>query len=106
MFDSLFEGVFKTVPISDANACMLFAKIVVRPDSNVFVVQVPIDFIVWLVGEGISAVGRSGFVFKYDVVLLPLGEVSCDARPDFAGVTVVSEVCMVGVDYDGDRSSF
>jgi hypothetical protein len=105
-FDSLFEGVFKTVPIGDANACMLFAKVMVRPDSDVFVVRIPFDFVIWSVGKGVSAVGCSRFVFEYDVVLFSLREVSCDAWPDFAGITVVSEVCVVGVDYDRDRCPF
>jgi hypothetical protein len=85
---------------------MFFAKVMVRPDSDIFVVQIPFDLVIWSAGEGVSAVGCPGFIFEYDVVLLPLGEVACDAWSDFAGVAVISEVCVVGVDYDGDRSPF
>jgi hypothetical protein len=84
----------------------LFAKIVVRPDDDVFIVRVPFDLIVWSTREGIGTICSPGFVFEYNVVLLSFREVSCDVWPDFAGVAVVSEVCMVGVDYDGDGSSF
>jgi hypothetical protein len=38
--------------------------------------------------------------------LLPLREVSCNAWPDFTRVVVISEVCVVGVDYDRDGGSF
>jgi hypothetical protein len=85
---------------------VLFAKIVIRPDSNVFIVRISLDLVVWSAGEGIGSISCPGFIFEYDIVLLPLGEVSCDAWSDFAGVTVVSEVCMVGVDDDGDRGPF
>jgi hypothetical protein len=84
---------------------MLLAKVAVQPDGDVFVVRVSIDFIIRSSGKGISAICGSRLVFEYDIVLLPLREVSCDARSDFARVAVVSEVCVVGIDYDGDRCS-
>jgi hypothetical protein len=105
-FDSLFKGVFETVPVGDANACVLFAKIVVRPDSDVFIVRIPFDLVIQSARESVSTVGCSRFIFEYDIVLLPLGEISCDAQPDFARVAVVSEVCVVGVDYDRDGGPF
>jgi hypothetical protein len=105
-FDVLFEGVFKTVPIGEANVCMLFTKVVVRPDDNIFVVQIPLDLVIWLVGKGIGVICGPRLVLEYDIVLLPLREVSCDARSDFVGVTVVPEVCVVSINYDGDRGSF
>jgi hypothetical protein len=97
-FDSLFEGVFKTVPISDANAGVLFAEVVIRPDNDIVVVWIPVDLVVGLAGKGIGAICGPRFVLKDDVVLFPLREVSCDAWSDFAGITVVPEVCVVGVD--------
>jgi hypothetical protein len=81
---------------------VLFAKVVVWPDNDVFVVWVPIDLVIWSTGEGVGSIRRPRFIFKYEVVLLPFREVSCDAWSNFAGVAVVSEVGMVGVDYDGD----
>jgi hypothetical protein len=84
---------------------MLFAEIVVWPDSDVFIVRIPFDLVIRSARESVSAVGCSRFIFEYDVVLLSLGEVSSDSWPDFAGVTVVSEIRMVGVDDDGDGRS-
>jgi hypothetical protein len=81
---------------------VLLAKVVVRPNNDVFVVWIPFDFVVRSAGEGICAVCCPWFIFEYDVVLFPFGEIPCDAWPDFAGVTIISEVCVVGVDYDGD----
>jgi hypothetical protein len=46
----LLEGIFKTVPVCDTDAGVCFAEISVRPDHDVFVVRVPIDFIVGAVG--------------------------------------------------------
>jgi hypothetical protein len=105
-FDSLFKGVFKTIPVGDANACMLFTKIMVWPDNYIFVVWISLDLVIWSVGKGVSAIGRPRFVFEYDVILLSFREVSCNTWSDFAGVAVVSEVCVVGVDYDGDGGPF
>jgi hypothetical protein len=85
---------------------VLFTKVVVRPDDDVFIIQVSFDLVVWSSGEGISAVCCPGFIFEYDIVLLPFREVPCDAWSDFAGVTVISEICVVGVDNDGDRGPF
>jgi hypothetical protein len=105
-FDALFQGVFKTVPVGDMNASMLFAKIMIWPDNDILIVQISLDFVVWSSGKGVCMVCSPRFVFEYDIVLLPFREVSCDMWPDFVGVAVVSEVCMVGVDYDGDGSPF
>jgi hypothetical protein len=85
---------------------MLIAKVVVRPDGDVFIVRVSFDLVIQSSGEGVGAICGSRFILKYDVVLFPLREVSCDTRPDFAGVAVISEVCVVGIDYDRDRRPF
>jgi hypothetical protein len=84
----------------------LIAKVVIWPDGDVFIVWVSFDLVIGSSGEGICMVCGPRFVFEYDVVLLPFGEISCDAWSDFAGVTVIPEVCVVGVDYDGDGSPF
>jgi hypothetical protein len=102
VFNTLFQGVFETVPVGDANASVLFAEVVVRPDYDIFVVWVPFDLIVWSTGKGIGSICRPRFVFEYDVILLPFREISCDVWSDFVRVMVVSEVCVVSVDYDGD----
>jgi hypothetical protein len=81
----------------------LFTKVVVRPDNNVFVIWISFDFVVWSAGEGVSTIGCSGFIFEDDIVLLPFREVSCNAWPDFAGVTVVPEIRVVGVNDNGYR---
>jgi hypothetical protein len=80
---------------------MLLAKVVIRPDNNIVVVWISIDFVVRSAGKGVGAVRGPGFVLENDVVLFPLWEVTCDAWSDFAGITVVPEVCVVGVDNNG-----
>jgi hypothetical protein len=105
-FNVLFQGAFKAVPVGNADASMLFAKVVIQPDYDIFIIWVSFDLVVWLTGEGIGTIRSPRLIFEYDVVLLPLREVSCNAWSNFAGVTVVSEVCMVSVDYDRDRSPF
>jgi hypothetical protein len=106
MFNVLFQGAFKAVPVGDANASMLFTKVAVQLDYDVFIVQISFDLVVWSMGEGIGMIRRPRLIFEYDVVLLPFREVSYDVWSNFVGVTVVSEVCVVGVDYDRDGSSF
>jgi hypothetical protein len=81
---------------------VLFTEIVVQPDDDVFIVRISFDLVVQSSGEGIGTICCPRFVFEYNVVLLPFREVSCNTWSDFAGVAVVSEVCVVGVDYDGD----
>jgi hypothetical protein len=53
-------------------------------------------------GEGIGTICGPRFVLEYDVVLLPFGEVSCDAWSNFAGVVIISEVGVIGIYYDRD----
>jgi hypothetical protein len=89
MFDVLFQGVFETIPVGDVDAGVLVTEIMVWPDSDIFVVWVSIDFIVWVAGEGICTVRGSRFVFKQDIILFLFREVSCDARSDFSGVAIV-----------------
>jgi hypothetical protein len=84
----------------------LFAKIVVWPDNDIVVVWVSVDLVVGSVGEGVGAVCGPGFVFENDVVLFPFREVSCDAWSDFAGIAVVPEVRVVGVDDNGYGGPF
>jgi hypothetical protein len=100
-FDALFEGVFKTVPVGNANTGVLFAEVVIWPDDDIVVVWVPVDLIVGSAGKGVGAVCGPRLIFKDDVVLLPLREISCYAWSDFAGITVVPEVRVVGVDNNG-----
>jgi hypothetical protein len=38
MFDALFEVIFKTVPVCNADAGMCFTEVLVWPDSDIFVV--------------------------------------------------------------------
>jgi hypothetical protein len=105
-FDALFEGVFKTVPVCDTDAGVCFTKITVWPDYDVFVVWISISFIVGVAREGICMVCSSWFVFQQDIVLLPFREISCNVWPDFSGVIIVPEVCMIGVYQDRDSCSF
>jgi hypothetical protein len=80
----------------------LFTKVVVRPDDDVFIIRISFDLVVWSSGEGISTICCPRLVFEDNVVLLPFREVSRNVWSDFAGVVVVSEVCVVGVNYDRD----
>jgi hypothetical protein len=80
---------------------MLLAKVVVWPDDDIVVVWIPVDLIVGSAGKGVGAICGPRFIFKDDVVLFSLREVSCDVWSDFAGITVVPEVCVVGVDDNG-----
>jgi hypothetical protein len=85
---------------------MLLAKVVIQPDGDVFIVWISFDLVVRSTGEGVGAICGSRFIFEYDIVLLPLREVSCNVWSNFAGIAVISEVCVVGVDYDRDRCPF
>jgi hypothetical protein len=85
---------------------MLLAKVVVRPDNDVFIIWVSLDLIIRSSGKGVCTICCPRFVFEYDIILLPFREVSCNAWADLAGVAVLSEVCVVGVDYDRDRRPF
>jgi hypothetical protein len=105
-FNALFQGAFKTVPVGDANASMLLAEIMVWPDYDIFVVWISFDLIIWSMGKGVSTICSPRLIFEYDVVLLPFREVSCDMWSNFAGIVVISEICVVGVYYDGDGGSF
>jgi hypothetical protein len=74
-----------------------FAEISVWPDCDIFIVGVPIDFIVRATEEGICMICGSWFIFQQDIILFSLGKISYNAWSDFLGVTVVSEVYMIGV---------
>jgi hypothetical protein len=105
-FNALLKSVFKTVPICDVDVGVRFAKVMVWPDRYIFIVGVPVDFVVRPVGESICMICGPWFVFQQDIILFPLREISRNAWPDFSGVTVISEVRMVSVHQDGDRCSF
>ena len=59
MFNMLFQGVFKTVPVCDANAGVCFTEVMVRPDCDIFIIWISINFIIGAVGKGICSVCSS-----------------------------------------------
>ena len=62
-FDALFEGIFNGVPVHDPYACVVFTKILVREDSNIFIVWISFNLIVRSSRESIHAISSTWFVF-------------------------------------------
>jgi hypothetical protein len=106
MFNVLFQGVFKTVPVCDMDVGVCFTEVSVWPNCNVFIIWISINLVIGAAGKGVCTICGSWFIFQQDIVLFPFREISCDAWPNFSGVTIVLEVCMVSIYQDGDRCSF
>ena len=104
-FDTLFEGIFNGVPIYNCYTHVVFTKIFVRKDSNVFVVWVSFYFIIRLLGESIRTVGSAWFIFQEQVVLSKFGDISCNTWANFAWFSII-QVCMISVHQDGDFCAF
>src|SRR5260221_9286564 len=84
---------------------MFVAKVFIRPDGDVFIVQVAVVE-VRSPREHICSVCCAGLVLEENVVLFSFREVAGDALSYFSGVAVVAEVGMISVHQDGDVSSF
>jgi hypothetical protein len=61
--DVLLKGVFKTISVCNTDAGVCFTKIFVQPDSNIFIVWIPINFIVRAAGKGICTICSPWFIF-------------------------------------------
>jgi hypothetical protein len=85
---------------------MLFAKIVVWPNCNVFIDRVVSSVMVLSARELISSICCAQFIFQEHVILLLLREVSGNSWTYFSRIPIVAEVCMVSVYKDRDFSAF
>ena len=57
------------IHVKYSNTCVLFAEELIWQHSDVFIVWVSFAFIVGVMGEGISSICCSWFVFQEDIVL-------------------------------------
>jgi hypothetical protein len=51
-------------PVCDVDAGMLVTKVVVRPDGDVLIVWISIDFIVWAARKSVCIVCCPWFIFE------------------------------------------
>jgi hypothetical protein len=63
-FDALFEVIFKTVPVHNMDAGVGFTKVLVWPDSDVFIIRISFNFIVGAAGKGICTICSPWFIFE------------------------------------------